>query len=423
MMMLTALAGLLWSYPLDDFDRTQIRRLEWQQAIENGESRGRKLHSGATWSAEEIRLRLDSGPGRSFRLTPDSVQDPELRTALEKVTTGGFQRYGIAIVDMTDPARIRFAGHNEHLKQTPGSVAKLLVATGFLGQVARHFPVPKDREAFLRTTSFTADDWAQPNHHEVPVVKKGQRTRVRRVVSGDVFTAWEWLDHALSPSSNAAATMVWREAAYLSDGATTAAALSDLEGSVVPAGARDAWARTLGRAGMAEVAFDVVEAPIRDAGIEVEDFHVRTFFTTRPGRYLAARSSRATPFAVVQWALAMEQGRLVDPWTSRELKKLIYLTRRRIRYAYAKELRDSAVYFKSGSLYGCKPEKDFSCGKYRGNRINVLNSLAIVETRRPSKPMMVYAVAVMSNVLKRNASYDHAVLAGRIHEMMLELHP
>ena len=182
----------------------------------------------------------------------------------------------------------------------------------------------------------------------------------------------------------------------------------------------------------------------------------------------------------------MEQGKLMDEYSSLEMKRLFYLTRRRVRYVYSKALNDSAVFFKSGSLYKCQPEEGFECGKYRGNHTNVLNSIVTVETPRskvvevtakdastkaadlgtntqkgpvsvakksdPSAkvsvagaekvnpegasaektatlsktvelPPLVYIVAVMSNELKRNASFDHALLAGEIHQLVQSLHP
>ena len=68
----------------------------------------------------------------------------------------------------------------------------------------------------------------------------------------------------------------------------------------------------------------------------------------------------------MQYLLKMEQGILVDEWSSRALKRLIYMTERRIRYASSPALRDAALYFKSGSLYSCQPEEGFKCGKYKG---------------------------------------------------------
>jgi hypothetical protein len=423
-MIAALLAAGLVAYPVDDAERTGIRRLTWQAEIDAGRVRGTKLVPGAQWPAAAVDLRLTEGPGHRFRLTAETPHHPQLQAGLQKILSR-FPGYGVALLDLTRPDAIAYAAVREDREQTPGSVAKLLVAAGFLDRLAERLPRVSDREAFLRSALYTADGWAMPNHHEVPVIDDEGRARIRAVRSGDRFTAWEWLDHALSPSSNAAASMVWREAAFLAAGATTAPDLAEWTGQPVAAGARDDWARAQGRDRFSEVAFDVVDRPLRRVGIDPTTFRLRRFFTRGAGRYIRTQPSRATPRAVLQWALAMEQGRIVDRWSSRELKRLLYLTRRRIRYAYAKELRDAAVYFKSGSLYGCKPEEGFRCRKYRGNRINVLNSCAIVETRGPSpadRPAQHYAVVVMSNVLRRNASYDHAVLAGEIHRLILERH-
>src|SRR5262249_646513 len=147
--------------------------------------------------------------------------------------------------------------------------------------------------------------------------------------------------------------------------------------------------------------------------------YLRLFFTTGAAHYLKSSESRVNPLAILQWMVRVEEGRMVDTWSSLELKKLIYLTRRRIRYCYTKELDNSAVFFKSGSLFICKPEPNFKCGQYMGNDTNVLNSLAVVETPREGLPDSVYMVAVMSNELKRNASLDHASLAAEIHKLVL----
>jgi len=105
---------------------------------------------------------------------------------------------------------------------------------------------------------------------------------------------------------------------------------------------------------------------------------------------------------------------MVDAWSSLELKRLLYMTERRIRYASSPRLRKSAVYFKSGSLYSCKKEPGFKCGKYRGNVVNYMNSVAIVE-----KPEgQVYLVALMSNVLKINSAVEHQTLATYIDRIL-----
>ena len=109
----------------------------------------------------------------------------------------------------------------------------------------------------------------------------------------------------------------------------------------------------------------------------------------------------------------------MDRWSSLELKRLLYMTARRIRYASAPRLADAAVYFKSGSLYRCQPEEGFDCGRYRGNVFNYMNSVAIVE--KPSGE--VYLVALMSNVLRVNSAVEHQTLATFLDRIIIQQPP
>jgi len=118
----------------------------------------------------------------------------------------------------------------------------------------------------------------------------------------------------------------------------------------------------------------------------------------------------------------MEQGRLVDVFSSREIKRLLYMTERRIRYASSPALQDSAVYFKSGSLYSCKAEPGFKCKKYHGNVKNYMNSVAIVETPA-GVGRLYYIVTLISNVLYKNSAVDHQTLATYIHRLIEADHP
>jgi hypothetical protein len=118
----------------------------------------------------------------------------------------------------------------------------------------------------------------------------------------------------------------------------------------------------------------------------------------------------------------MEQGKLVDEFSSLEIKRLLYVTERRIRYGSSGVLRDSAVYFKSGSLYSCVPEEGFVCRKYHGNKRNYMNSLAIIESPA-GQDRLYYMVSVLSNVLRKNSAQDHRDLARAIQGMLLHDHP
>jgi hypothetical protein len=90
------------------------------------------------------------------------------------------------------------------------------------------------------------------------------------------------------------------------------------------------------------------------------------------------------------------------------------MTDRRIRYAYSPEIRDAAVYFKSGSFYKCDRSNGKTCGEYAGNVYNYMNSVAIVEHPNGVK----YMVCLMTNVLQKNSAYDHMTLASKIDQVI-----
>ncbi len=93
---------------------------------------------------------------------------------------------------------------------------------------------------------------------------------------------------------------------------------------------------------------------------------------------------------------------MVDAWSSLEMKRYLYMTKKRYRYVYAPELAEAAVYFKSGSFYKCRPEEGFTCAKYSGNVENLMNSVAIIESPAARGPdQKRYIVALLSNVLQR----------------------
>lgn len=112
----------------------------------------------------------------------------------------------------------------------------------------------------------------------------------------------------------------------------------------------------------------------------------------------------------MKFLVSLERGVVIDSSSSLEIKRLLYMTDRRIRYAAAPQLTSAAVYFKSGSLYSCKQEEGYTCEKYKGNVSNYMNSVAIVEHADGT----TYLVVLMSNVLKKNSASDHAALSSSI---------
>jgi hypothetical protein len=163
--------------------------------------------------------------------------------------------------------------------------------------------------------------------------------------------------------------------------------------------------------------------PITRNGLDLELLRQGSFFTRTGKRKVpGGGNSYGTARELMNYLLRMEQGRLVDEFSSRAIKRLLYMTERRIRYASSPALRSSAVYFKSGSLYSCKKEEGFKCRKYRGNKKNYMNSVAIIEYP-PGENRLHYMSTLISNVLRKNSAVDHQTLGTRIHRLIEKAHP
>lgn len=166
---------------------------------------------------------------------------------------------------------------------------------------------------------------------------------------------------------------------------------------------------------MTEIAMSVVNDPLRAMGISEEEWHLGSFFTNI-GKYLVPGSggSLGTPIGLIKYLIALERGKIVDAWSSLEIKRLIYMTAKRIRYASSPALTNAAVYFKSGSQYKCKQEEGFKCSKYMGNVENYMNSVAIVEHPEGR----TYLVALMFNVLRKNSAVEHQTIATYVDRIL-----
>jgi hypothetical protein len=80
-------------------------------------------------------------------------------------------------------------------------------------------------------------------------------------------------------------------------------------------------------------------------------------------------------------------------------------------------LNKAAVFFKSGSLFHCKPEPGFTCRAYAGNELNLMHSVAVIESGEK-----VYLVTMMSNVLRLNSAVEHQKVATDV-ERLLQARP
>ena len=401
-------------YPLDGYEATGIRRLRAYALMQEGKIPGTvRLQPGARLPSSAIQLRL-AGVNEAFDLGPDTPRDPELQAGLDRIVGRRHPSYRAALVDITDPANPRYASVRPREGYIPGSVGKLLVMTGLFNELRELYPndVPS-RIRVLRDTRVVADEWTVPNSHSVPVVAEDFSSVTHRAIRvGDEFTLWEWVDHMVSPSSNAAGSMVWKEVMLL-----------DEFGTRYPPSPEEAAAffRDTPKPELTERAIRVLEAPILAMGLDTAQLRLRTFFTAGASRAVPGKSSFSTPEQLLRWLVKLEQGKVVDRWSSLEMKRLLYFTRNRYRYAASPALNEAAVFFKSGSLYRCQPEEGFTCVQYQGNAENLMHSVAIVESPAGGEHPRVYLISMMSNVLKVNSATEHAEIGTQIHRLIESL--
>jgi hypothetical protein len=394
-----------WSYPLDGYAYTGIARLEAYRLAMEGKVRAPKQPSGALLTSGQVDLRMMEQT--DFKIP---AADPELTARVEELLGAEADRYAVAVLDLTNLEQPRYAGHQSTLRANPGSIGKIMIALGLFQALADIYPNDiESRLNVLRNTVVTADEFIASDHHVVPFWEPGQaRVHYRKIQIGDRASLWTYLDWMLSASSNAAASMVMRELMLLVH-----------LGPAYPVGAVQIqqFFKTTPPKELSALLVRALQDPVVRNGLDLEQLRQGSFFTRQGKRRVPGTTSYASPQELMRWLIKLEQGKLVDAFSSREIKRLLYMTQRRIRYASAPALAASAVYFKSGSLYKCKSEAGFECKKYSGNVTNMLNSVAIIEAPAVDR-QLYYMVVVMSNILRKNSAVVHQTLATRIHRML-----
>jgi len=393
------------AYPLDGYEETGIRRLEGNRLADEGLVRDVKQPSGARLGMQDVDLRL---VGQSFDLPPS---DPGFTRQITALLSGGMDGYGLAVLDLSNPAKPRYAEHRGTHRQNVGSVGKIVVALALFQALADTYP--KDiaaRQRVLKTTIVTADGFSQSDHHTVRMFDPATRKLLRRTIHiGDQASLYEFLDWMLSPSSNSAAGMVMREAMLIRHYGT-AYPPSEVE-----------IQRFFDETPKAELTALFERSfldPVAKNGLDPEQLRQGSFFTATGKRKVPGPgSSYGTARELMRYLLRMEQGRLVDVWSSREIKRMLYVTERRIRYASSPALAGAAVYFKSGSLYQCKPEPGYTCRKYAGNVKNYMNSATIIESPAGERRLF-YMSTLITNVLRKNSAVEHQTLATRLQRLI-----
>lgn len=393
------------AYPIDGYAETGIARLEGFRLANEGKLAGNRLQPGALLDTERVQLRLQQHTG--FELPPP---DPDLTRRIVALLGAEAKHYSVSVLDLSDQEHPVYAEHNATARRNPGSVGKLMVALALFQALADIYPDDLEaRKRVLRETQVVADAFIRTDHHDVPFWKPEQNRMPRRELrAGDTANLWSYLDWALSASSNAAASMVIKQVMLLRHfGAAYP----------VPAEEEAAFWRDTGRKELGELLLASLLEPVTRNGLDVESLRQGSFFTAEGKRRVPGTNSLCTTRELMHYLLLLEQGRLVDPWSSLQIKRLMYITQRRIRYASSPALNDAALYFKSGSLYRCKEEQGYVCKKYRGNRDNLMNSVVIVESPA-GDPRMYYMVTLTSNVLKKNSAVEHQTFATRVHRLL-----
>jgi hypothetical protein len=402
---LVSIAITVMAYPLDGYEETGIRRVEGARLANEGLAIGGFQPPGAMLTTEQVDLRLVD---RNIALPP---ADPAFTAQIKGLLGEHADSYGIAVLDISDLDNPRYAEYRGDHRQNVGSVGKLLVALGLFQALADTWPDDLDRrKAVLRDTIMTADNFSHSDHHTIRIFDVETRELIRRPIQdGDQGSLWEYLDWMLSVSSNSAAAMVMRDAMLLKH-----------FGKDYPVSEEQikTFFSTTPRGELTRLFQKTFWEPVTRNGLSLDQIRQGSFFT-RQGKanVNGGGNSYATARSLMEFLLKMEEGKLVDEWSSRQLKRLLYMTERRIRYASSPQLKDAAVYFKSGSWYKCKKEEGFKCGAYRGNVINYMNSVAIVEQEVDGVKLQ-YMVIVISNVLKQNGAVEHQTLGTEVHKLI-----
>lgn len=402
---LTLCSAQLHAYPIDAYPETGIARLEGYRLSQLDKRGLNRLPSGALLKTTRIQLRLTGHPDFAIP-APDDV----LTRKIVALLGADARNYSVSVLDLSDPAQPLYAEHNADVQRNPGSVGKIMVALALFQALADLYPDDiAARQRVLKNTQVTADEFIHTDSHTVPFWLPEDGAMPRRPLrEGDTANLWSYLDWALSASSNAAASMVIKQLVLLRHFGKDYPPTLEQE---------EAYFRASTPKERSELLLDSLLTPLTRNGLDKDALRQGSFFTAQGKRRIAGTNSTSTTRELLRYLVLLEQGKLVDAWSSLEIKRLLYMTQRRIRYASSPALEDAAVYFKSGSLFRCKPEPGFVCRKYQGNVDNWMNSVAIVEAPAGA-PRQFYMVALTSNVLKKNSAVEHQTFATRLHALL-----
>lgn len=396
--------GFTSYYPIDGYKNTGIKRLYQIHKMQLDSVPYKRIPFGAYKKLDEIELTLKS---RTDSIDELLVEDKDFAKDMGRLFPGS--GYSASILDMSNPEALRYAAFRENVGYQPGSVGKLAVLLAVMDQMAKVCPDSwEDRTMYLRDIRVTARYWGTGDHHTIPVydIEKDKLVK-RQVVASDEFSLYEWLDHMVSVSNNGAASVMYREAMLM--------AAFGPEYVNLTTDRAEKYFQETPRDSLTNLANSVVNDPLRRLGITEDDWRLGGMFTRGPNKYVGRKGgSIGTPKGLMKFLVQLEQGKVIDEKSSLEMKRLMYSTDRRIRYAKSSRLDSAAVYFKSGSFYKCDRVKNPNCRDYAGNVFNYMNSTIIVEHPNGVK----YIVCLMTNVLNKNSAGSHMYLASKIDDII-----
>ena len=203
---------LVQAYPIDGYEDTGIRRVEGVRRVEEGAIPGRKQPPGALLSTAAVDLRL-----LDYHDMDLPAPDPAFTKEILALLGSNADRYGIAVLDLSDTKQPRYAEHRGDYRQNVGSVGKLVVVLGLFQALADAWPDDMEkRSQILKDTVVTADEFCHWDHHKIRIFDVETNKLIRRTMKDDdQGSLWEYLDWTLSVSSNSAAAMTMRDAMLL----------------------------------------------------------------------------------------------------------------------------------------------------------------------------------------------------------------
>jgi len=141
------------AYPIDGYPDTGIRRVEGARMAQEGLIGGSKQPPGALLTTDQVDLRLVDHKALEL---PEP--DPAFTAQLLKLLGGDAGSYGVAVLDLSNPDKPRYAEHRGDHRQNVSSVGKLVVALGLFQALADTWPDDTGpRICVLRDTMVTAD--------------------------------------------------------------------------------------------------------------------------------------------------------------------------------------------------------------------------------------------------------------------------